>query len=487
MSSHRGREPERHVEIAGGLGTLECYAELVAGRTQTSDPARQVGNIRVDLGQLEEEVGMPAVGLIVWREGLRGQCPDRCGQSVPKAVVISDIDADEAVSDESAQRWFDVALTVGRIREDRGRLVEPEGPGEDARLLQQLALRWPEQTEAPGKRRSHRPVARRRIEWTERKGVDGFAQPSLQGARREVVEASRGELDRERVALQATADPRDDGASSSCSSNDGSTSLARATNNDPASVRSTSSALSAPMSGTVRPASGKRCSPLIRSGLRLVARIRSPGQRSSSSRMGCSAPSTCSFSEPREPRADGKASAFFACVDALFAFDKPLLAAVQGVAVGGGCTLAVASDIVYVGESVRMRLPFANLGLVPEIASSYTLQANVGRQRAAELMFSAEWIDAERAIETGLAVRRFPDDRVVEEALAKAREIAQWPVSSLRAIKQTLQAAHRAGIEAARKIEDESMMRLAGTPENIEAITAFVQKRKPDFKQFRKR
>lgn len=194
-----------------------------------------------------------------------------------------------------------------------------------------------------------------------------------------------------------------------------------------------------------------------------------------------------SFSgEPLPPRADGHPSAFFACVDALFAFDKPLLAAVEGVAIGGGCTLTLACDIVYVGKGVRMRLPFANLGLVPEIASSYTLQANVGRQQASELMFTAEWIDAARALEVGLAARVFPDDRVLEETLAKAREIAQWPVSALRGIKQTLQVAHRAGIEAALQIENEAMRKLAGSPENIEAVSAFLQKRAPDFKQFRK-
>lgn len=188
----------------------------------------------------------------------------------------------------------------------------------------------------------------------------------------------------------------------------------------------------------------------------------------------------------RPPREDGHASGFFALVSTLFAFDKPILAAVRGAAVGGGCTIAVACDIVYVGESVRMRLPFANLGLVPEIASSYTLQANIGRQRAAELMFTAEWIDAERAVEIGLAARAYADDEVLDATLAKAREIGQWPVSALRGIKQTLQVAHQAGIEAARKIEDQRMMELAGSPENIEAIRAFMEKRAPDFKQFRK-
>jgi enoyl-CoA hydratase/carnithine racemase len=176
-----------------------------------------------------------------------------------------------------------------------------------------------------------------------------------------------------------------------------------------------------------------------------------------------------------DERADGFASGFYNCVDAVFSLDKPLLASVQGVAVGGGCTIAIAADIVYVGESVRMRLPFANLGLVPEIASSYTLQAQIGRQRAAELMFTAEWIDAERAVEVGMAAARFPDDEVLEATLAKARQIAQWPVSALRGIKRTLMQAHQAGIQAALQIEDEEMKRQAGSPENIEAIKAFME------------
>ncbi len=188
----------------------------------------------------------------------------------------------------------------------------------------------------------------------------------------------------------------------------------------------------------------------------------------------------------RPPRKDGHASGFFHCVEEIFAFDKPLLAAAQGSAVGGGATITLACDVVYVGESLKMRFPFANLGLVPEIASSYTLQANIGRQRAAELMFTAEWIDADRAVELGMAARKLPDDEVLGATLAKAREMAQWPVSALRAIKQTLQVAHHAGIEAARKIEDERMMELAGSPENIEAVKAFMEKRTPDFKQFRK-
>lgn len=192
-------------------------------------------------------------------------------------------------------------------------------------------------------------------------------------------------------------------------------------------------------------------------------------------------------SERPPPRADGKPSAYFACVDSLFEFDKPLLAAVSGVSIGGGATLPFACDIVYVGESLRMRLPFASLGLVPEIASSYTLQAAIGRQRAAEVMLTAEWIDASRAVELGIAARAFAEPELLDAALAKAREIAQWPIPSLRAIKQALQVAHRGGIAAAREVEDRLMLKLAGSPENVEAISAFVARRPPDFQQFRKR
>lgn len=193
------------------------------------------------------------------------------------------------------------------------------------------------------------------------------------------------------------------------------------------------------------------------------------------------------FGEAPEPRADGKASGYFGFSESLFAFDKPLLAAARGVAVGGGCTLLIACDVVYLGASARLRLPFANLGLVPEIASSYTLQSAIGRQRAAELFFTAEWITAERALEVGMAARVFPDGEVLGQTLRKAREMAQWPVRALREIKRTLMVPHRDAIRAALAAENAAMAQMAGSPENVEAITAFLEKRTPDFKKFRRR
>lgn len=188
------------------------------------------------------------------------------------------------------------------------------------------------------------------------------------------------------------------------------------------------------------------------------------------------------FAGAAEPREDGHPNGFAGCIDALFRFDKPLLAAARGVGVGGGATLLFGCDIVYVGESVRLRLPFVSLGLVPEIASSYLLAANIGRQRAAELFYTAEWIDAARALEVGIAARVFPDDALLDAVLAKAAEIAKHPVGSLRATKHTLMVAHREGVKAARAAEDAGMAEQAGSPENIEAIRAFIEKREPDFR-----
>lgn len=192
------------------------------------------------------------------------------------------------------------------------------------------------------------------------------------------------------------------------------------------------------------------------------------------------------FAAPAEPRKDGHRSGYHACMASLVAFDKPLLAAAKGVGVGIGATFLFHCDIVYVGESVRLRLPFVSLGLVPEGASSYLLQQVIGSQRAAELFYTAEWIDAGQAVKLGMAAGVFPDAQLLDATLAVAREIAQHPVSSLQATKRTLLRAHRDGIRAAFEAEDEGMAAQAGSPENIEAIKAFIEKRKPDFGQFRR-
>lgn len=177
---------------------------------------------------------------------------------------------------------------------------------------------------------------------------------------------------------------------------------------------------------------------------------------------------------------------FYDAQQAVIDFDKPMIAAAKGIAVGGGATLLFHCDIVYVGESLKMRLPFVNLGLVPEFAASYMLQTVIGSRRAAELFYTAEWINADRAIETGIATAKMADDILIKHALQKAEEVAQWPVIALQETKRCLKASHAVGLKAAMEIERAGMKKLAGGPENIEAVMAFIEKRSPDFSQFRK-
>ncbi|MEZ5502228.1 MAG: enoyl-CoA hydratase-related protein [Halioglobus sp.] len=179
----------------------------------------------------------------------------------------------------------------------------------------------------------------------------------------------------------------------------------------------------------------------------------------------------------------GEEHPFEAAARAVVEFDKPVVAAAQGVAIGGGATVLFHADIVYVGQSLRLRLPFANLGLAPEWGSSYMLQANIGAQRAAEVCYTAEWVDADKALRIGIAADVLPDSDLFDHALARAREIAQWPVNALREIKRTLRMHHLPAIDAAITAEQAAMARQAGSPENIEAITAFMEKRPPNFRK----
>lgn len=177
---------------------------------------------------------------------------------------------------------------------------------------------------------------------------------------------------------------------------------------------------------------------------------------------------------------------FEAAAKALVAFDKPLICAAKGVAIGGGATLLLQADIIYVGDSLRMRFPFVSLGLVPEWGSSYALSASIGSRRAAELMYTAEFINADRAVEMGIVTGKVADEELLDHAMSKAKEIAQWPISALVATKRTMRAHHLPQLSAAMDRENEGMAETAGKPENIEAIMAFIEKRQPDFKQFRK-
>jgi enoyl-CoA hydratase/carnithine racemase len=177
----------------------------------------------------------------------------------------------------------------------------------------------------------------------------------------------------------------------------------------------------------------------------------------------------------------GREHGFARFMDELCAFDKPLLAAVNGVGVGIGLTLLLHCDLVFIAEGARLRAPFVTLGVVPEAASSYLLPLQIGHQRAAELLFTAEWIDARRAVELGIASRLYPSGELLPATLARAGEIARQPLGSLRHTKRLMLAHRREGIRRAREGEDAGFRERIGTAENVEAIRAFFEKRPPDF------
>ena len=115
------------------------------------------------------------------------------------------------------------------------------------------------------------------------------------------------------------------------------------------------------------------------------------------------------------------AKGFRGLLDAVQGFEKPLIAAVNGVGVGLGFTLLAHCDLVFMADDARLRVPFAELGVPPEAASSYMFPRTFGWQRAARLLFTGEWMSAHEAVDSGLALAHFPADALVQETLAVAR------------------------------------------------------------------
>lgn len=130
--------------------------------------------------------------------------------------------------------------------------------------------------------------------------------------------------------------------------------------------------------------------------------------------------------------------AFDAFLATLESFPKPLLAAVNGVAVGIGLTMLAHCDLVFVSSTARLRAPFASMGVAPEAGSSVALPLRIGWQQTAHLFFSSAWLDAQGALDCGLAWRICEPDTLLDQTLAEARHIAAMPVASLVATKQLM-------------------------------------------------
>ncbi len=168
-------------------------------------------------------------------------------------------------------------------------------------------------------------------------------------------------------------------------------------------------------------------------------------------------------------------------IDQLSAFPKPLLCAVNGLALGIGATLIGFSELTLMSTEARIRCPFTDLAVAPEAASSYTFPLLLGRQNAAWLLMSSEWFSAEECLAMGLAFRVTAPEDLLPETMKYARHLAAKPIASLVETKRTIVSAHRDLVAAARSREDRAFMRLLGQPANLEAFTALGERRPPDF------
>jgi enoyl-CoA hydratase/carnithine racemase len=173
------------------------------------------------------------------------------------------------------------------------------------------------------------------------------------------------------------------------------------------------------------------------------------------------------------------ADGFRGLLDALQSFDKPLLAAVNGVGVGLGFTLLPHCDLVFMADDARLRVPFAELGVPPEAASSYMFPKTLGWQRAALLLFTGAWMTAPEAVEAGLALAHFPGDSLLAETLTVARTIAAMPLDALIASKRLLLATRNPEVDAARGREDAGFAALLGSAANLAALDRFGTKPGP--------
>src|SRR6516225_10177176 len=140
-------------------------------------------------------------------------------------------------------------------------------------------------------------------------------------------------------------------------------------------------------------------------------------------------------------------------MDAFIRFEKPIVVAVQGAAVGSGTTMLTHCDVVYAGESAKFQLPFINLALVPEFGSSYSLPARIGHLRAAELFLLGEPFAAARAAELGLVTRVVPDQNLFATAMETAQKLAAKPGGALKDSKRLLKQGCIDQVKTAIKLE----------------------------------
>jgi enoyl-CoA hydratase/carnithine racemase len=184
----------------------------------------------------------------------------------------------------------------------------------------------------------------------------------------------------------------------------------------------------------------------------------------------------------RPPREE--TSGTFRVLKLLPALAKPVVGAVGGPAVGIGTTLLLHCELVYASPGARFQLPFVALGVVPEAGSSLLLPLLAGYQRAAELLLLGEPFGADKAYECGLVTRIVPEPELLERALEAARALAALPPASVQLTKKLMKSPHSRALARQMAEEGRRFRERLSSPEAKEAMSAFLEKRKPDFSRF---
>jgi enoyl-CoA hydratase/carnithine racemase len=162
-------------------------------------------------------------------------------------------------------------------------------------------------------------------------------------------------------------------------------------------------------------------------------------------------------------------------------YEKPIVCAVNGVAVGIGTTMLMHCDLVYAADTAKFTTPFVPLGLVPEGASSYLLPRFAGQAKTNEMLLLGEPVDANFAQDIGLVARVVPAAELMTLAKNKARRLAELPPGAIRDAKKLIRSHSKEAVKKALYDEAVVFATRLGSAEAMEALTAFVEKRKPDF------
>lgn len=163
---------------------------------------------------------------------------------------------------------------------------------------------------------------------------------------------------------------------------------------------------------------------------------------------------------------------------------KPIVVAVAGPAIGVGATLLAHADLAYAAPSARFQFPFVNIGICPEFASTYLLPRAIGHVQAAELLLLGEPFTAERALDARLINAVIPEAELEAHALKQAQKLAAQPPTAMRTSKELLKRWRKDFLDEVIDIEANHFGPMLDQPEAKEAMSAFVQKRKPDFSRF---